>query len=211
MASNTTVNFDALETMKDLNSEVNTRDIGVQIVEEIKKLIAAGISPVTGERFDAYKAVNGLRASKKAISKARSDQRKHAESGHLHNFDKAVIAEIEAKSKALSQLQGYPYSVKKKFPDKTITPVNLYLSGKMLEFLITYNNDNQSLKIGISESAPENIKTISEAHNEGPTNDAFPQRRFIPTDDGEEFTISIMRKLLDLYTESLSNILEASK
>ncbi len=174
-----TVTLDIAEQLDDLNSSRSITDpIGEAVCEEILRMIAAGVSPVTGDRFEAYKAVAAVRAQRR-------------------------------KDKSVTSGKGYPYSVQNKYPDKTITPVNLYLSGEMLSCL-TFDNVGGKLRIGIM-GASEKVNVIAEAHNEGPTNDRFPQRRFIPTIDGEEFTISIMNKIIDLYTDALNDILEKSK
>lgn len=201
--------FDILDHIDEIS--IYDRDIGEAIVLEIKELIAAGVSPVTGDRFAPYKAVAGIRGSRKRLKHIRAIQKLAAHNGDTKSFERALLKELNEKESISTALsKGYPYSVQKKFPDKTITPVNLELTGEMLSYL-TSDNIGNALYVGFPDSAPSNIRTIADAHNEGPTNDAFPQRRMIPTDSGEEFSISVMRKIVDLYTEKLSNIIYKSK
>jgi hypothetical protein len=87
------------------------------------------------------------------------------------------------------------------FKDKKVRPVNLILSGKMLaaiEFKATYG----VLQVGIWNSE---MVELANYHQEG--TDKMPARRFVPTTEGEQLTVTIDRalinKLKDIITRSI--------
>lgn len=94
-------------------------DIGDEMLEEMKRDISRGISPIFGYgRFPGYKAVMAsqsiLRGGRAGSRSARARRRSLA----------------TARKK-----EGYPYTVRGRFPNKRERPVNLYLSGDMLNSL----------------------------------------------------------------------------
>lgn len=136
-----------------------------------------------------------------------------------------------------SPVDGYgrfvQYKDKDTYPSKqkSATPVNLTLSGKMLSFYRAFAKSvGGSLFIGIISEAPEDVKTRAKANNTGTgmlesvslnkterketknLNKAVkgvsgvPQRRFIPQ-DGEKFTVSVMSKLKQLYAKRIKALL----
>lgn len=210
MAVEIVVKLDIKEKLKkELNSPAVLQPIGDKIVLEMKRLIAAGVSPVTGDRFPAYKAVDAVRYNKKEAARAKKNALHSDSHGEDHNTARELAAHQAHSEKAAEALHGYPYSVKGKFPDKAITPVNLWLSGKMQSFLRAIGR-NGGLEIGYID-APDDVEVYARAHNEGPTNQAFAQRQTIPIKKGEEFTRTVMSKLNDLYSKALSDILGKSK
>lgn len=88
---------------------------------------------------------------------------------------------------------------------KAITPVNLKLTGEMQSYLTT-SKGIDSIKIGIRASAPQFVKEKAEWNNLG--TDKMPARRFIPiADNNETFTVSVMRKLKNLFARRLAEVL----
>jgi len=82
---------------------------------------------------------------------------------------------------------------------KASRPVNLKLTGAMLDAL-KYFFRGSRLFVGITGS--EGVK--AQAHNDGQGN--MPERHFLPTRAGEEFTVSIMQKVKNLYERMLSGM-----
>lgn len=122
---------------------------------------------------------------------------------------KVVIAEIKTSLTAgVSPVRGIRRFTRYKNPDnypgdqKSNLPVNLNLSGDMLAALTNWMRGS-SLYIGIRDREQSKIAA---AHQSGTTNMA--QRRFLPTDAGEEFTVTITRKVRNLYARLLSDILK---
>ena len=104
------------------------------------------------------------------------------------------------------------YKEPEKYPNKRKQkrPVNLKLSGKMLERYRARKLNGTTVEMGILSSAPEDIKIRAEANNLGTVNErgevAIAARRFIPI-KGETFAVSVMRRLKDLYAKRLKEIL----
>ena len=143
----------ALNLISQLRRVVTSRrlkeEVAAQVIADMKESIAAGVSPVRGERrFVAYK-----------------------------NPEK------------------YPGERKAK------RPVNLYLSGDMLAALKFYPTAGASVSIGIKGA--EGVK--AKAHNDGTS--TIPRRHFMPTDKGDEFSVTITRRIRDLYARAISDIL----
>lgn len=143
----------ALNLINQLRRVVTSRrlkeEVAAQVIADMKESIAAGVSPVRGERrFVAYK-----------------------------NPEK------------------YPGDRKSK------RPVNLYLSGDMLAALRFYPTAGPSVSIGIKGQAG----VIARAHNDGTS--TIPRRHFMPTDKGDEFSVTITRRIRDLYARAISDIL----
>jgi len=100
----------------------------------------------------------------------------------------------------------YPQNVRDEYPGKRKSPVNLILSGAMLEAIETFRNGNK-LRLGIFNGSPQLNKAA--AHNEG--EGRMPRRAFIPSRSGEEFARTIMRAIVDLYNTRVKDILTRSK
>lgn len=99
--------------------------IGDELISAMKDQIAKGISPIQGfGRFPAYKWVaRGNRVSSKATAIKGNSIRA-----------RSTRAQYRALAKETKR-QGYPYTVRKRFPSKRERPVNLYLSGSMMNNL----------------------------------------------------------------------------
>lgn len=164
-------------------NKIDRRDmqkIGDAAIDEMKNLISKGISPIAGEgRFDAYKWVGKANAANKIARSLSKDRRKSA---------RQIAKEVKKK--------GYPYSVRKDFPDKRERPVNLYLSGDFLKNLKA-TPLLSGVKIGFSDSLSSKKE---QGHREGVNGQ--PQRPIIPNRD-EEFNPSIYRRIVDTVVEVL--------
>lgn len=133
------------------------------------------------------------------------------------NTSKKKVAELiisEMKdhiARGISPVRGQrrfvAYKDPPKYPGdaKTRRPVNLELSGDMLKALKFYPLKATSFSIAIK--GKEGI--IAKAHNDGKGN--VPMRRFMPTKSGEEYTVTITRKIRDLYARLISDIIKRSR
>lgn len=99
----------------------------------------------------------------------------------------------------------YPNSVKSKYPNKKIRPVNLQLTGAMIKSIKVLSSSGDKVSIGIP-SGKESLK--AETHNEGTQRHRVPQRKFLPTGPGEEFVVSIQRKILAILEKAVSDRLK---
>jgi hypothetical protein len=150
----TTAKFDILELVKGFMNSRTQDEVGNAVVDEAKKLISEGQSPVRGYgRFERYK-----------------DRTK------------------------------YPGSL------KSARPVNLYLTGEMLAGFSFRKRADGVVEAGMVKGSSDR-KEIAAYHNEGTPNMA--QRRIVPG-EGEEWTISIMRKIRDVYEKRLSEVIRQS-
>lgn len=106
-----------------------------------------------------------------------------------------------SRNRRQGKASGYPFSVQRQFPGKKLKPVNLFLSGDMIDDLQARPN-GASIPIGFSnkEQADKAVK-----HNSG---DKVPIRRILPNHRGEEFTVGITRLIRDLYAEALNKLLK---
>ena len=100
------------------------------------------------------------------------------------------------------------YKDKDKYPgnQKPPKPVNLNLSGDMLKAFTFERTNPQTVKVGIIGASDE-IETRAKAHNSG--TDDMAMRRFIPQ-AGEEWAVSIMRKLREVYRKRLDFLIKQS-
>lgn len=103
----------------------------------------------------------------------------------------------------------YPNSVRKKFPDKKVRPVNLKLSGDYLsEF--TYRLLRKGVEIGFI--SPSNLtRKKFETHNLG-KHKHVPQRKHLPDiQRNEQLAVSIMREIRSIVRRRISDIIKKSK
>lgn len=100
------------------------------------------------------------------------------------------------------------YKDRTKYPGKIkeARPVNLLLSGEMLENYDYEIQTDGAIKVGIV-SGSKDVKDRAGYHNEG-TN-VMAMRRTVPQ-QGEEWSIRIMRAIRDIYGKRLEQIVKAS-
>lgn len=173
-------------------------ELRTEIVRDIKALLQAGRSPVRGwGRFEPYKGVAGVSKIAK-IARSLTGERK-----------------VRAKEKLSSSKKSvYPYSVMDKYPDKKVRPVNLKLSGEMIDAievrpgsgkLKSFLFGGNTVLVGIFDKK-QALK--AETHNEGTQADKVPQRKFLPTGQDETFVVSIHRKILAIIEKRVSYLLK---
>lgn len=129
----------------------------------------------------------------------------------IDELDREVVGEIKRFMAAgTSPVRGkrrFPaYKTPEKYPanKKPSRPVNLFLSGDLYNSLKAAKVSVLSFYIGVSSLASEKIKTYAKANNLG--ENGIPERRFIPI-RGEQFNISIMRKIKDIIARRIAEII----
>lgn len=108
-----------------------------------------------------------------------------------------------------SPVRGYgrfaAYKDRDKYPGgiKPARPVNLELSGDMLDAYGYRRGAGDSIEVGMVKGSPE-VKEIAEFHNEG--TEHMAQRRIVPG-EGEEWTVSIMRRIRDFFGKRFETLI----
>ncbi len=126
---------------------------------------------------------------------------------------KTVVDEAKQNiSEGLSPVRGYGrferYKDRTRYPGKLkpARPVNLELSGDMLKGYDYRITTDDTIEVGmVGGSAFDKEK--AQYHNDGTPNMA--QRKLVPG-DGEEWSVSIMRSIRDLYGKRLEEIIRQS-
>ena len=188
-----------------LNNAVANR-IGDAVVGTMLDLISKGISPIEGMgRFPEYKwagFAKALRKEKAAINKALKSNQRSLFRFRRMNQRQLLIAQKQQNARDISGLLAskYPYSAMKKYPNKRVRPVNLYLSGAFLESLeaIVLGAAGQfTIEVGFFRDS-EAIKEIG--HREGANGQ--PERPIIPV-DREEFAQVIQDVIWQIIEEEI--------
>lgn len=95
---------------------------------------------------------------------------------------------------------------------KAKRPVSLWLTGQMLSFYKAKRISGKTVTLGIDSNAPQEVKDKAVANNVGTTNSkgeiAIVARRFIPL-SGETFTVSVVRKIKNLYARRIKDLLSS--
>lgn len=153
--------------------------------------ISKGISPIEGMgRFPGYKWVDRINAQLKAVSRSKS---KRLVTRAKKRFARANL-------KALQKTK-YPYSAMRRYPDKKVRPVNLFLSGKFLRH-VQLRFPNKGVSIGIYEQP---YVKYEQGHREGVNTQ--PERPIIPQGT-ETFSRNIMNKIIDALRKTVIARLE---
>ncbi len=127
---------------------------------------------------------------------------------------KAMIASGQSPVAGFGRFMSYSDSYKNALKGKlgqelgkTVRPVNLYATGEMLEEGYGFERvDDTTIRVGMTEGSAKR-KQIAAYHNEG--TEKMPARPLVPGAN-EEFAISIMRKIRDLYGERLRKLISDS-
>jgi hypothetical protein len=201
---NVRVKFKITEFINRFTDSSTKADIGSSVIIEMKDMIAKGISPIRDVgRLAEYKAQGVINKARKKAKVARAVIKSGASSAAAA---RASVKVAKAKSEiSTAQKTGYPYSVKKKYPDKQVRPVNLYLSGEMLNELSWREGSGESVEVGMVAGG-KNAKLMG-YHQDGNKN--MEARPVIPR-TGEEFVVRIMRLIKDIYSRRLAAIINAS-
>lgn len=125
---------------------------------------------------------------------------------------KEMIASGQSPVRGYGRFDGYSDSYKKDIKGtlgkryrKTVRPVNLLLTGEMLDGY-DFEIRGDSVFVGMVKGS-EARKEIAGFHNDGTPN--MPQRKIVPS-DGEEWAVTIMREIRDIYGKRLSEIIRQS-
>ncbi len=100
------------------------------------------------------------------------------------------------------QIKG-PYGKKL---SKTVRPVNLYATGEMLDGYDFRRKDELTIEVGMVSGSDER-KRIAGYHNDG--TEKMPARPIVPEKD-EEFAVSIMREIGEVYGTRLRKLIADS-
>lgn len=100
----------------------------------------------------------------------------------------------------------YPKNIKKKYPNKSKTPVNLKLSGKLYESFGWRKISDTIFNFGLL-NADAKVLTYAAVHNKDDTGRSdIPERKFLPTKRGEEFNRSIMLEIKRIIVNRISKL-----
>lgn len=127
-----------------------------------------------------------------------------------NDLGETVVTEAKQMiSEGQSPVRGYgrfaEYKDRTKYPGarKDARPVNLKLTGEMLD-AYDFKPTREGIEVGVLNG---DRKEVAQYINEG--TEHMAQRRFIPG-SGEEWAVSIMRKIADVYEKRLSQIIRQS-
>lgn len=116
-------------------------------------------------------------------------------------------------AEGLSPVRGYGrferYKDRKKYPGdrKPSRPVNLYLTGSMLRgYWYRLGREKNTVEVGMVRGSSSD-KEKAKAHNEG--TEYMAQRKIVPG-EGEEWSVTIMRAIRDVYSNRLANLIRQS-
>jgi hypothetical protein len=118
-------------------------------------------------------------------------------------------------STGVSPVRGFgrfaPYKNTEKYPGKRKPgrPVNLELTGEMLDALRFRRKGENSLEYGWLPGTDPDVLIRARAHQEGHSDGDFPARPVLPQ-DGEQFAVSVERRVKDVYSRRLQAMLKKS-
>ena len=182
---------------KKINDKKTLKKVGKEVVKMMKSDISKGKSPVRGiGRFPGYIAQRDPAA-------ARGKQARKVAKG----LTGAQKQRARAISRETSQQLAtkYPNSVRDKFPDKKLRPINLKLSGVFLKHLNFRVRTGKFVWIGMQRPT-EKIKKMFATHNDG-THKHVPRRQFLPNGKDDQFTPRIMRTVKDIYKRRIERLI----
>jgi len=189
----TKARFEITKLMKKGLTGAFKQRVGKATIKGAKELIAAGKSPVQSKgRFDAYAVDRAGREIRKKISGLK---------GGINAIRRKQLR-LTAARKASGK---YPSGLKNK------KPVNLELTGEMLRHFKWESISPTGIKVGILSKAPNRIKEIAEAHNDGTLVDQnVPIRRFIPDKEGERWSLKVRKRINKVYENALFDMIKKS-
>lgn len=101
---------------------------------------------------------------------------------------------------------SYRGMIKRKHPQgKNITPVNLNLTGKMLDEYTFERVSDKVVRVGFVKETKSH--EIARYHTEG--NEKMPSRPLVPSKN-EEWAVSIMQAIKDIYGKRLADLIKKS-
>lgn len=125
----------------------------------------------------------------------------HAIGRTIEEEARKMIAEGQSPVKGYGRFERY--KDRKKYPgdQKPARPVNLNLTGQMMR-LFGYRLKGKAVEVGFIKRGPHG--DLPEYHQEG--TEHMAQRRLTPG-EGEEWAVSIMRRIRDLYEKRLEKFI----
>ncbi len=118
---------------------------------------------------------------------------------------KKSIANGISPVRGVGRFEGYKDPVKYPGDLKASRPVNLYLTGEMVNSL-NFRKEGEKLLVGIfDDEVSEKLMARVDTHNRG-THKHVPRRQFIPA-KGQEYIVSIQSQIKKLYRERISEVL----
>ncbi len=124
----------------------------------------------------------------------------------------SVVTEIKqfiarGQSPVLDEGRFAPYKDKKKYPGdlKASKPVNLYLSGDMVNAIGFKKNDGSSISVGLMTGDSEILKR-AKTHQEG--TEFVAKRKFIPDGEGDSFAVKIQRTIRNIQETFIDDLIK---
>lgn len=199
-----TTRFKILEFIDRFVDNTTANAIGEAVTEEAKRLISEGQSPVRGigrmaGYSETYKmAIKGdikFRSFKNGGTVAILPPEKLNKKGNATLIKKnKKTGKFEARRERFAPGLGV---------GKQVRPVNLHLTGEMLEGYSFRVKGKDVIEVGIIHGSAER-KEIAGYHQSGTEN--MPRRPLVPG-EGEEFAVSVMRRIRDLYGKRLADVI----
>ncbi len=113
---------------------------------------------------------------------------------------------LREKRQGIPPGSGYPDGI----DGKNRRPINLTLSGDMLDALSFKEINNKSIDVGFLRGTSQDILDRAKTHQKGDSTRNIPQRRFIPAAEGEDFKITIRRAINKIFENRLSKLIQRS-
>lgn len=118
-----------------------------------------------------------------------------------------MISEGQSPVKGYGRFERYKDRAKYPGGQKDATPVNLYLSGDMMDaYDYKLSGRQEGVEVGVVRGSSE-VKERAGYHQEGTENMA--QRRMVPG-EGEEWATSIMRRIAEIWSKRLADLIRQS-
>lgn len=197
MAKTFKVKIDTKKLAKkiDIAKKVLGKTIRKELKEQVLAEIKGGRSPVRGfGRFDKYSESYRL-----SIKNKLGFFFKNGKVIPISAIGNKELKSLRASRKARSQNnknKSFIKSLNSHLEGKKVSPVNLKLSGALLDSIFTRVNNNR-VTIGFKDEK-------FEYHNEGQGN--LPIRRMLPTNTGEQFNRSITLRIRNLVLSKIKKI-----
>lgn len=155
---------------------------------EIRKTIEGGNNPIKGGKQAKYSQSYIDQIEGKAMF-----FRKGSKVIAISALSNKELKDFRASKEAKDQTNKIRAYIKenndKKFKGKKKSPVNLKLSGKMLDSMKSYQTVKGLMVYFTDKKA--------EWHNEGVPENNLPARRLLPNKSGEEFNRNIFNRIMD--------------
>lgn len=124
-------------------------------------------------------------------------------------FMEAGVSPVDGrKFERYKNTEKYPKNVRKSFPDKKNTPVNLKLSGNLYDSFGWKKHSDKSFIFGLLNPKGD-ADVYGAVHNRDDTGRSdIPERRFLPTRVGELFNKSIMLEIRRIIVDRIARLIK---